>query len=145
MMYISTRNKNNRVPASVALLKGLAEDGGLFVPEEIPRADISKEELLSMDYVTLTAVLLDKLLPDLGYETIFDCVSKGYEGKFDTEAPAVLRHVGEMNFLELYHGPTSAFKDMALCLLPRLITAANKLNGIEKETIILTATSGDTG
>lgn len=145
MMYISTRNKNNRVPASVALLKGLAEDGGLFVPEEIPRFDPEKDELLSMDYVTLTASILDRLLPDFGYETIYDCVSKGYEGKFDTDTPVVLRHVGEMNFLELYHGPTSAFKDMALCLLPRLVTAANKLNGIEKETIILTATSGDTG
>ena len=129
----------------MALIKGLAEDGGLFVPEEIPQANISKDELLSMDYVTLTAKILDKLLPDFGYDTIYDCVSKGYEGKFDSETPAVLKHVGEMNFLELWHGPTSAFKDMALCLLPRLVTAANKLNGIDKETIILTATSGDTG
>ena len=145
MMYVSTRNKNNRVPASVALLKGLAEDGGLFVPEEIPQVNFGREELLSMDYVTMTAKILDKLLPDFGYETIYDCVSKGYEGKFDSETPVVLKHVGEMNFLELYHGPTSAFKDMALCLLPRLVTAANKLNNIEKETIILTATSGDTG
>ena len=145
MMYVSTRNKNNRVPASVALLRGLAEDGGLYVPEEIPQVTFEKEKLLSMDYVTLTASILDKLLPDFGYETVYDCVSKGYEGKFDTETPVVLKHVGEMNFLELYHGPTSAFKDMALCLLPRFVTAANKLNGIEKETIILTATSGDTG
>ena len=83
MMYVSTRNKNNRVPASVALLKGLAEDGGLYVPEEIPQVTFEKEKLLSMDYVTLTASILDKLLPDFGYETVYDCVSKGYEGKFD--------------------------------------------------------------
>lgn len=129
----------------MALLKGLAEDGGLFVLEEIPQAGLSKDELLSMDYVTLTARILDKLLPDFGYETLYDCVSKGYAGKFDSETPAVVRHAGKMNFLELWHGPTSAFKDMALCLLPRLVTAANRLNNIDKETVILTATSGDTG
>ncbi len=145
MMYISTRNKNNRVSASEALLQGLAADGGLFVPEEIPAAGIGEQELLSLDYVTLTAKILDKLLPDLGYETVLACVRSGYEGKFDTPEPPALVHAGEADYLELYHGPTSAFKDMALCLLPHLIGAAKAKKGITKETVILTATSGDTG
>ena len=145
MMYISTRNKNNRVSAPEAVLQGLAQDGGLFVPEEIPQLCFTKEELRGIRYNDLVIRILDAFLPGFGTEILRDVVEKGYQNKFDSETPAVVVHAGTASYLELYHGPTAAFKDMALCLLPRLVTAAGKLTGKETETVILTATSGDTG
>ena len=145
MRYVSTRNKKNAVSPSVAVLKGLAEDGGLFVPEEIPQAGFSEDDYLGLSYDEMASRLLFKLLPDLGLDCIRSCVSEGYGGKFDSSERVRLSKAGGRFFLELYHGPTCAFKDMALCLLPRLITASCALNGESRETVILTATSGDTG
>ena len=145
MRYLSTRNKNNETDCLHAVIKGLAEDGGLFVPEEIPAAELSKGRLLAMGYDELAAYILYKLLPEFGEERLREIVAEGYEGKFDAKDRVALRHAGGYSFLELYHGPTSAFKDMALCLLPRLLTSANRLTGNPDKVMILTATSGDTG
>jgi len=145
MMYVSTRNKNNRVTAPQAVLQGLAQDGGLFVPEEIPQISFTKDELLGIGYNDLVIRVLDTFLPGFGEAVLRDVVEQGYKDKFDSAFPAMVVHAGDASYLELYHGPTSAFKDMALCLLPRLVTAAGKLTGKETETVILTATSGDTG
>ncbi len=145
MRYISTRNKKNETDSLRAVIKGLAEDGGLFVPEEIPKSGLSEEELLSMDYDSLAVHILSVLLPEYGKECLGRIVKEGYGGKFSVPERVALRHTEEYSFLELYHGPTSAFKDMALCLLPRLLTAANRLTGNPDKVMILTATSGDTG
>ena len=145
MKYLSTRDKNNTADSLRAVIKGLAEDGGLFVPSEIPSAGLSEEDLRTKSYDEIAIHILDLLLPEYGEETVKEIVSKGYEGKFDVSERVDLKYAGGAAFLELYHGPTSAFKDMALCLLPRLLTAANRLTGNPDKVMILTATSGDTG
>ena len=145
MKYLSTRDKNNTADSLRAVIKGLAEDGGLFVPSEIPSAGLSEEDLRTKSYDEIAVHILDLLLPEYGEETVKEIVRKGYEGKFDVPERVDLKYAGGAAFLELYHGPTSAFKDMALCLLPRLLTAANRLTGNPDKVMILTATSGDTG
>lgn len=145
MEYISTRNRKNVTDSLHAVIKGLAEDGGLFVPSEIPEAKLSEEQLLSLDYDGLVMHILGLLLPGYGEEEIREIVTEGYRDKFDVPDRVALKHTAKCSFLELYHGPTSAFKDMALCLLPRLLTAANRLTGNPDKVMILTATSGDTG
>ena len=145
MRYLSTRNKDNVTNCLHAVIKGLAEDGGLFVPESLPKAQLSEEKLCSMTYDELCSYILFKLLPEFGGESLKRIVKDGYSGKFSSEERVQVRHTKGYSFLELYHGPTSAFKDMALCLLPRLLTAANKLTGDPNKVMILTATSGDTG
>lgn len=145
MNYVSTRDNCRKITASEAILQGLAPDGGLYVPEEIPSADIGQQELLTWDSYQLTAHILKKLLPDLSYDSLLQAVKDGYGGKFSAEEITPLINLKNESVLELYHGPTSAFKDMALCLLPRLIAIACEKNGIDKEVLILTATSGDTG
>ena len=124
---------------------GLAPDGGLFVPEEIPASGISPDELLAMDQYEITSRILAKMLPDLSFEAVDDAVRSGYAGKFPSDNLTPLVDTKSCSVLELYHGPTCAFKDMALCLLPRLIAASCRKNGIEENVLILTATSGDTG
>lgn len=145
MNYISTRNKSVKIAPSAAVLRGLAPDGGLYVPEAIPDAELSKEQLLGFSYPELVTHILTKLLPDLGQDNIMKAVTQGYGGKFETEDIIPMKNLKDKSVLELYHGPTSAFKDMALCLLPGLITNACKVQGFDKEVLILTATSGDTG
>ncbi|MBQ9912482.1 MAG: threonine synthase [Firmicutes bacterium] len=145
MEYISTRNKKNKTDSLRAVIKGLAEDGGLFVPAVIPPSGLTKEKLLSLSYDELAMHILGVLLPEYGESRIREIVTEGYRDKFDVPGRVALRHAGDYSFLELYHGPTSAFKDMALCLLPRLLTAANSLTGNPDKVMILTATSGDTG
>ena len=145
MNYISTRNKHSKITASQAILQGLAPDGGLYVPDEIPSAQLDEDMLRSMDQYSLTAHVLKKLLPDLSFESVSKAVHDGYEKKFSSDDLTPLKALDKEYVLELYHGPTSAFKDMALCLLPRLIAASCAKNGIENDILILTATSGDTG
>ncbi len=145
MKYISTRNKELQISSMQAILQGIAPDGGLYVPESIPAAEISQEELLSYNYNQLTVRILSCLLPDLDPETLQRCVEEGYAGKFETPEPVCLSHADGKDFLELYHGPTCAFKDMALCLLPKLLGASAAATGIADRIVILTATSGDTG
>jgi threonine synthase len=144
-MYQSTRDSNRRVTASQAVLQGLSPDGGLFVPETIPVLKKSMEELSVMDYRELAYEVMKLFLTDYTEEELKDCISKAYDSKFDTPEIAPLRQVGQAYYLELFHGATIAFKDMALSILPHLMTKAAKKNELKEEIVILTATSGDTG
>lgn len=145
LMYHSTRNSSNLVTASQAILQGLSPDGGLFVPEEIPKLSKSIKELSSMNYQEIAYEVLKLYLTDYTEEELKDCIYRAYDKKFDTPDIAPLKKVGQLNYLELFHGATIAFKDMALSILPHLLTKAAKKNNISDEIIILTATSGDTG
>lgn len=145
LMYRSTRDAGNRVTASQAVLKGLAEDGGLYVPEELPKLEVSLESLAEMSYHETAYAVMKQLLADYTEEELKDCIDRAYDEKFDTEEIAPLVQVGDAWYLELYHGATIAFKDMALSILPYLMTTAAKKNHQDKEIVILTATSGDTG
>lgn len=144
-MYRSTRNAENRVTASQAVLKGLADDGGLYVPEQIPELGISLEELADMDYQETACAVMSRLLTDYTEEELKYCIRSAYDEKFDTPEIAKLRKVDGSFYLELFHGATIAFKDMALSILPYLMTTAARKNHEEREIVILTATSGDTG
>ncbi len=145
LMYRSTRDSNNRVTASQAVLQGLSPDGGLFVPETIPVLQKSMEELSKLDYRETAYEVMRLFLTDYTEEELKECIVKAYDGKFDTSEIAPLRQVGEAYYLELFHGATIAFKDMALSILPHLLTKAAKKNAVREEIVILTATSGDTG
>src|SRR5690606_36028956 len=115
----------------------------LFVPFKIP--EISLEEIIDLDYQELAFVIMKKYLTDFSDNALKDCIAKAYDSKFDTDLIAPLIKIGNDYFLELYHGPTLAFKDMALSILPHLLKTALKINDIKEEVVILTATSGDTG
>ena len=145
MNYISTRNSKEKVTASEAIVKGIAPDGGLFVPESIPELDLPFSELLSFDYKRLAFYILGKYLTDFTSPELQECIDNAYDEKFDTAEIAPLVKAGDLYFLELFHGATCAFKDLALSILPHLLAKAVKKAGIEKEIVILTATSGDTG
>lgn len=146
LYYKSTRNSDVKITASQAVLKGLADDGGLFVPERIPALDKSLRELSKMDYKQTAYEVMKLYLTDYTKEELCSCIDKAYDDKFDTEEIAPLRKCSDgIWFLELFHGPTIAFKDMALSILPHLLTTAAKKNHVNDEIVILTATSGDTG
>ena len=145
LLYKSTRGKEEAVTASKAILQGLAGDGGLFVPEEIPGLDLSMEQLAGMSYQETAYEILKLFLTDFTEEELKYCIRSAYDEKFDTEAVAPLAKVDGAYYLELFHGATIAFKDMALSVLPYLMTTAAKKNNIQNEIVILTATSGDTG
>ena len=145
LMYTSTRDANEKVTASQAILKGLASDGGLFVPEEIPHLDKSVEELAGMSYQETAYEVMKKFLTDFTEEELKSCINKAYDSKFDTEEIAPLVNADGAYYLELFHGSTIAFKDMALSILPHLLTTAAKKNQVKNDIVILTATSGDTG
>ncbi len=143
--YKSTRDSNVNVTASQAILAGLAPDGGLFVPNYIPSLDVSLDELKSMDYQQTAYAVMKQFLTDFTEEELKDCIKKAYDDKFDTESIAPLVKIDNTYYLELFHGATIAFKDMALSILPHLLTTAAKKNQADNEIVILTATSGDTG
>ena len=145
VMYQSTRGKGEPVTASQAILKGLSEDGGLFVPTSIPALDVSMEELSRMSYQETAYAVMSRLLTDFTEEELKTCINSAYDKKFDTEVIAPLHEADGAYFLELFHGPTIAFKDMALSILPYLMTTAAKKNHVTNDIVILTATSGDTG
>lgn len=145
LTYQSTRGGETGVPASMAILKGLAEDGGLFMPTEIPELDVPMEKLGTMTYQETAYEVMKLFLTDYSPEELKDCITKAYDSKFDTEEIAPLAKADGAYFLELYHGSTIAFKDMALSILPHLMTTAAKKNRVDKEIVVLTATSGDTG
>lgn len=144
MLYKSTRS-DVRVSASQAILKGLAEDGGLYVPERIPELDKTPEELGKMSYGEVAYEVMKLYLTDFTDEELKKCISDAYDTKFDTEAIVPLVEAGGAFYLELFHGKTIAFKDMALSILPHLMITSAKKNKEDKEIVILTATSGDTG
>lgn len=145
LYYKSTRNSKVKVTASEAILKGLAQDGGLFVPEKIPSLEKSLDDLKSMNYQEIAYEVMKQFLTDFTEEELKDCIERAYDSKFDTEEIAPLVKADNIYYLELFHGATIAFKDMALSILPHLMTTAAKKNRIDKKIVILTATSGDTG
>ncbi len=145
VMYSSTRGDKNKVTASQAILQGLAKDGGLFVPDSIPKLDKSLSELKEMDYRETAYQVMKLLLTDFTEEELRYCIDHAYDSKFDTPEMAPMTEADGAFYLELYHGKTIAFKDMALSILPYLMTTAAKKNQIKNEIVILTATSGDTG
>lgn len=143
--YHSTRDNSLKLTASQAILQGLSEDGGLFVPSEIPALDIPMEKLARMDYRQTAYEVMKLFFTDFTEEELKNCIERAYDSKFDTSEIAPLEKHGDAWFLELYHGATIAFKDMALSILPHLMTTSARKNGITNEIVILTATSGDTG
>lgn len=143
--YNSTRSKGNPVKASMAILKGLADDGGLFVPDHIPALDKSLQELSKMTYQEVAYEVMKLFLTDFTEEELKNCITKAYDAKFDTEVIAPLAEAQGTYYLELFHGATIAFKDMALSILPHLLLTCAKKNNVNNEIVILTATSGDTG
>lgn len=145
LVYASTRDAQERVTASQAILRGLANDGGLFVPTQIPALDVPMEELGKMSYQETAYEVMKRFLTDFTEEELKHCINSAYDSKFDTEEIAPLVEADGAYYLELFHGSTIAFKDMALSILPYLLTTAAKKNHVKNEIVILTATSGDTG
>lgn len=145
LFYKSTRGTDNRIGSSRAIVRGIATDGGLYVPEAIPKIDLLLGSLARMDYPELALYIMRKFLTDFTEDELKYCIRKAYDKKFDSPKITPLVEKGGVFFLELFHGPTLAFKDVGLSMLPHLLkVAANKI-GIDKEIVILTATSGDTG
>lgn len=143
--YIGTRDKNIRYKASEAILKGICPDGGLFIPEEMPVMEKSIEELAKMDYRNIAYEVMSLFFTDFTEDELRYCINNAYDSKFDTDKIAPVVEKDGVYFLELFHGKTIAFKDMALSILPYLMKTSAKKNNIDKEIVILTATSGDTG
>ncbi len=142
--YKSTRS-DLTITASQAILQGLSDDGGLFVPVQMPVLDIPLEELPKLSYQELAYEVMSRFLTDFTEEELKGCIEKAYDSKFDTAEIAPLKKADGAYYLELFHGSTIAFKDMALSILPHLMTTAAKKNREDQEIVILTATSGDTG
>ncbi|HOW23191.1 MAG TPA: threonine synthase [Sedimentibacter sp.] len=143
--YESTRNSGLKAAASEAVLKGIADDGGLFVMRDLENKHIPIKSLPGKSYLEIAEVVLSTLLDDFPEDKIKECVSKAYTDKFSTYEITPLVKVGDNYVTELFHGPTSAFKDVALSILPHLMRASYEMNHMTGEIIILTATSGDTG
>ncbi|MCI1306136.1 MAG: threonine synthase [Lachnospiraceae bacterium] len=144
-LYHSTRGGDQKTTASRAILAGLASDGGLYVPDSIPSFDLPLTALADMDYRAVAFEVMSRFLTDYTEEELRDCIDHAYDDKFDTKEIAHLHEAGDAFYLELFHGKTIAFKDMALSILPYLMTTAAKKNNIREKIVILTATSGDTG
>lgn len=145
LLYRSTRNNEETAKASEAILRGLAGEGGLYVPEQIPALNVSMEELSKMRYQDVAYEVMKLFLTDFTEEELRHCINSAYDKKFDTPRIAELVKKDGAYFLELFHGATIAFKDMALSILPYLLTTSAKKNHVKNEIVILTATSGDTG
>ena len=145
MKYISTRGASPAVSSARAVVDGLAPDGGLYTmsPSDMPKLDWRR--LISMDYYSMAAEIISALLPDFSRDEARDLTGRAYNGKFPSADIAPTVPVGDKAVLELFHGPTSAFKDVALCLLPYLMKSAAEKCGDTGTITILTATSGDTG
>ncbi len=143
-MYISSRNRSNNVKSHEAIIQGLALDGGLFTPEKIETV-IDPQDLLHLSYQEIAKIILCAMLPDYSETEIEDCVKNAYDKKFDHEEIVPLRKISDGYLMDLWHGPTSAFKDIALTILPHLLTKAYEKENRNDIVSILTATSGDTG
>lgn len=147
MAYISTRNRAVKVTAAQAIARGISEEGGLFVPEQITA--LSGDDfnaLRKMDYIERADFVLSRFLDDFTSDELLECVKGAYTGSFDNGLPAPIKQLDDkINILELWHGPTCAFKDLALQLLPYLLTVSAAKTSAGKKTVILVATSGDTG
>ena len=143
--YSSTRGKVKGLTASQAILEGLAKDGGLFMPDHIPALSEPVDSLMGKSYQEVAYEVMRLFLTDYTEEELKKCIEGAYDEKFDTEEIAPVAKADGAYYLELFHGKTIAFKDMALSILPYLMTVAAEKNGITNKIEILTATSGDTG
>ena len=143
--YVSTRGDKEKVTASQAILSGIAPDGGLYVPETFPKLDKSLTELKGLNYREIAYEVMKLFLTDFTEEELKACIDSAYDSKFDTEEIVPMKEADGLTYLELFHGPTLAFKDMALSILPYLMVTSAKKNNLKEKIIILTATSGDTG
>lgn len=148
--YISTRNSEHKVSSAQAILNGQAPDGGLYIPDDLDAIRLDYHDVIgetgsSYDFRQMAVKVWNTFFPDYGEETISELVEKSYRDKFSKEEITPVSKVGDAYVLELYHGPTAAFKDVALSALPNLLTKARELCNFTDETLILTATSGDTG
>ena len=144
MKYISTRNKEKTVSVSEAIIQGLADDGGLYTPQALDQK-VDLTSTLKMSYLELAQYILSLFLSDFSHEQIQQCVQNAYQNSFENNEVAPLRKYSDGWLMELWHGPTSAFKDVALTLLPHLLTTAYQNQNENDLICILTATSGDTG
>ena len=145
LRYISTRGYGQKVTASEAIVKGIAPDGGLYVPESMPVLGLSMADMATLSYQDLAYEVLKLFLTDFTEAELRACVANAYGQGFDDPAVAPVVEADGAYFLELFHGRTLAFKDMALSILPHFMMTAAKKIGLDKEICILTATSGDTG
>lgn len=145
LVYQSTRDANNTVTASQAILQGLATDGGLFTPISYPQLELDFTKLKDASYQEVAKLILSAFLDDFTDQELDNCINNAYDSKFDTPEIAPLVKLNGQYNLELFHGATIAFKDMALSILPHLMTTAAKKHGLKNKIVILTATSGDTG
>ena len=145
MLYNSTRGGEKGITSSMAILKGIADDGGLFKPDHFPKLQKKLSELAGMTYQETAYEVMKLFLTDFTEEELKHCIDSAYDSKFDTEEIAPLALADDAYYLELFHGKTIAFKDMALSILPHFMTTAAKKNHASEEIVILTATSGDTG
>jgi threonine synthase len=143
--FISTRDNNAKVSSAEAILNGLAPDGGLYVPEKLEDLAVDYKEIIKKDYRGMAKAVFLKFFPDYGEKAIDAIVERSYENKFTCDEITPVVKVDGGYVLELYHGPTCAFKDVALSALPNLMTVARDMTGFTDEILILTATSGDTG
>ena len=143
--YVSTRGDKEKVTASQAILRGIAPDGGLYVPETFPKLDKSLTELKGLNYREIAYEVMKLFLTDFTEDELKACIDSAYDSKFDTEEIVPMKEADGLIYLELFHGPTLAFKDMALSILPYLMVTSAKKNNLKEKIIILTATSGDTG
>ena len=145
MIYQSTRNDSLQASSAQAILDGMAGDGGLYSPASLDGLAFDWRSLLSLSTQEMATKILSVLLPSFSKAEMAALVRRAYEGKFETEELTPTVSVGDDTILELFRGPTSAFKDVALSMLPLLMTAAREKCGVHDEILILTATSGDTG
>lgn len=145
VLYKSTRGNGEFITSSEAIIAGIAPDGGLYVPNAIPKLSVELDTLVHMDYKEIAFNVMKEFFTDFSEEELRYCINNAYDKKFDHDEIAPLKEAAGVYFLELFHGPTIAFKDMALSILPYLLTTSLKKQKMEKEVVILTATSGDTG
>ena len=145
LKYVSTRGSSRKFSASEAIIKGLADDGGLFVPESVPVLDHDLSDYADMEYADVAYEIMKLYLTDFSEDELRTCIDNAYDDKFDKSDIAPLTCADGVWYLELYHGATIAFKDMALSILPHLMTTAAAKNNVSNDIVILTATSGDTG
>ena len=145
MKICSTRSENHIATAPEAVLAGIAPDGGLYVPDDFSEIRLNPAETLTMSAVDISSAVVGRLLPGFGESEMHALIENAYKNKFETDDLTPVAQVGSAYVLELFRGPTSAFKDVALSVLPRLITASKEKLGVREDVVILTATSGDTG
>ena len=145
MLFYSTRSGEHRAASMEAVLKGIAPDGGLYTPTDFNAMRLDLGRLLGLSAVELSAAVIGRILNDFEPDEMKALIEAAYAGKFETEDLTPVQKVGDDFVLELFRGPTSAFKDVALSVLPRLIVASREKLGVKDDIVILTATSGDTG